>query len=293
MEKPASRGLFCAWVSPGGRDWCRVVRPTARRCRVSPRRASYLSLLRQSKVTERKASRIRRPCGHAALLGAAGVWLNSLRSNNASPDPSAPALLASSLRRGCGYLRTKELALLSPKSWDDKNDSFFVDQYAKNHNFQSTYVLCLAESPETYHHWKIFTSGSNGVCIEFKKDELITHALKVKGLRAEPVSYSTIKELRATKPKPEQLPFLKRQAFRDEAEFRLFVAHHEPFSVPIRFAVPTNVLNRIVLSPWIPKSVSDQVKATIKEMAGCKTLKVYRSTLVENEGWKQLGGHGA
>ena len=131
------------------------------------------------------------------------------------------------------------------------------------------------------------------MCIEFKKDELITHALKVKGLRAEPVSYSTIKELRATKPKPEQLPFLKRQAFRDEAEFRLFVAHHEPFSVPIRFAVPTNVLNRIVLSPWIPKSVSDQVKATIKEMAGCKTLKVYRSTLVENEGWKQLGGHGA
>ena len=30
-------------------------------CRVSPRRASYLSLLRQRKVTERKASRIRRP----------------------------------------------------------------------------------------------------------------------------------------------------------------------------------------------------------------------------------------
>ena len=191
------------------------------------------------------------------------------------------------------YLRTKELALLSPKSWDDKNDSFFVEQYAKKHNFQSTYALCLAEAPETYHHWKVFTSGSSGVCIEFKKDELIAHALKVKGLRAEPVSYSTIKALRASRPKPEQLPFLKRQAFGDEAEFRLFVARHEPFTAPIRFTVPANTLNRIVLSPWIPKSVSDQVKSTIKEMAGCKTLKVYRSTLVENEGWKQLGEHGA
>lgn len=38
------------------------------------------------------------------------------------------------------YLRTKELALLSPKSWDDKNDSFFVDQYAKAYGLQSTFV---------------------------------------------------------------------------------------------------------------------------------------------------------
>ena len=63
------------------------------------RQRSHFLLLRQEKVTKEKASRIRRPSlryGHAALLGAAGVWLNSLRSNNASPDPSAPALLASS-----------------------------------------------------------------------------------------------------------------------------------------------------------------------------------------------------
>jgi hypothetical protein len=187
------------------------------------------------------------------------------------------------------YLRTKELALLSPKSWDDKNDSFFVEQYAKARGFQSTYALCLAEAAETYHHWKVFTSGSSGVCIEFKKDELIAHALKVPGLRAESVTYKTIKALRESKPKPDQLPFLKRYAFGDEAEFRLFVARKEEFSAPIRFAVPANVVSRVVLSPWIPKSVSDQVKATIKEINGCKTLKVFRSTLIENEGWKQLG----
>jgi hypothetical protein len=191
------------------------------------------------------------------------------------------------------YLRTKELALLSPKTWDDKNDSFFVEQYAKAKGFQSTYALCFAEAPETYHHWKVFTSGSSGVCIEFKKDDLVTHALKVPGLRAESVTYSTIKSLRASKPKPDQLPFLKRSAFGDEAEFRLFVARQETFTAPIRFAVPANAVNRVVLSPWIPKSVSDQVKATIKEINGCKTLKVFRSTLIENEGWKQLGEHQA
>lgn len=62
------------------------------------------------------------------------------------------------------YLRTRELALLSPKSWVDKNDSYFVEQYAKAKGFQSTYALCLAEAPETYHHWKVFTTGSSGVC---------------------------------------------------------------------------------------------------------------------------------
>lgn len=188
------------------------------------------------------------------------------------------------------YLRTKELALLSPKSWDDKNDSFFVDQYAKAYGLQSTFALCLTEAPETYHHWRVFTSGSSGVCIEFKKDDLIAHAQKIPDLRAEPVVYKTIKSLRAAKPLPNQLPFLKRQAFSDEAEFRLFVARPGLSSEPIRFSIPANAVNRIVLSPWIPKTVSDQVKRTIKEIPSFKTVKVYRSTLVENEGWKQLAG---
>lgn len=188
------------------------------------------------------------------------------------------------------YLRTKELALLSPKSWDDKNDSFFVDQYAKAYGLQSTFALCLTEAPETYHHWRVFTSGSSGVCIEFKKDDLIAHAQKIPNLRAEPVVYKTIKSLRAANPLPNQLPFLKRQAFSDEAEFRLFVARPDLSSEPIRFSIPANAVNRIVLSPWIPKTVSDQVKTTIKEIPGFKIVKVYRSTLVENEGWKQLAG---
>jgi hypothetical protein len=85
------------------------------------------------------------------------------------------------------YLRTKELALLSPKMWDDKNDSHYLESYAKTNGFATTYALCLTEASETYHHWKVFTSGANGVCIEFKKEALIKFAEKVSGLRAESV----------------------------------------------------------------------------------------------------------
>lgn len=186
------------------------------------------------------------------------------------------------------YLRTKELVLLSPKTWDDKNDSHYLESYAKASGFASTYALCLTEASETYHHWKVFTSGSSGVCIEFKKDDLIKFAEKVPSLRAESVRYRTIKALQKKRPTYEELPFLKRNAFSDELEFRLFLAANNPSSEPLRFHVPTSAVNRVVLSPWIPDVVAEQVKATLNAIVRCKTLKVKRSSLVNNEDWKRL-----
>jgi hypothetical protein len=65
--------------------------------RVSPRRAlrvgvcarqrTHFLLLRQKKVSKEKASRIRRPCGHTALLGLGGV-----RANLPSAQTRAPLI---------------------------------------------------------------------------------------------------------------------------------------------------------------------------------------------------------
>ncbi len=55
--------------------------------------------------------------GHTALLGLSGVWLNSLRSNNASPYPLSPPLLADATRRGIGSghpARLRRAAGLAP-----------------------------------------------------------------------------------------------------------------------------------------------------------------------------------
>jgi hypothetical protein len=186
------------------------------------------------------------------------------------------------------YLHTKELALLNPKSWDDKNDSYFVGQYAKANGFNSTYALCMTEAPETYHHWKIFTSGSSGVCIEFKKEALLSYSKRNPEIRAESIEYKTIKSLRAARPTSNQLPFLKRQAYSDEREFRFFIANDHKEVETVRLFAPASTISRIVLSPWVPASVSLHLKATIKEIAGFKTTKVYRSTLIANENWKKL-----
>ena len=121
------------------------------------------------------------------------------------------------------YLQSGELALLNPKAWDDRNDSFYIEEYARARELEGIYALCLAEAFETYHHWRVFSNGSGGVCIEFDKDKLIAEVADVPGLRAETVQYRTIKALREQPVAESDLPFLKRHAFRDEKEFRLFV----------------------------------------------------------------------
>lgn len=187
------------------------------------------------------------------------------------------------------FLRTKEIALLSPLSWDDKNDAFYLDAYARAQGVKSVYALCLTEASETYHHWKVFSPGSSGMCIVFKKDRLLEWTQAHPMLHAGPVTYKTLTEMRADGcPAMQALPFLKRQAFKDEMEFRIFSMPPALALGPVRFAMPLSTIDRVVMNPWLPKSVAEHVKATIKQIEGCQGLKVYRSTLVDNEDWKKF-----
>lgn len=190
------------------------------------------------------------------------------------------------------YLHTGQLALLNPATWDDRNDSFYIEEYARQSDMKSVYALCLSNCVETYHHWRVFSHGSAGACIQFKPERFLAEISKVKGLRAEGVRYSTIKDLRDAKPSLSELPFLKRSAFQHEAEFRLFYASKSKGPPIYRIPVPRRCADRIILSPWLPNAVAYLVKETLKSIAGCSKLKVYRSTLVENEDWKKFANHG-
>lgn len=189
------------------------------------------------------------------------------------------------------FLQTREIALVSPASWDDRNDSYYIEKYVQLMKLKSVYALCLAEAPETYHHWRVFSHGSGGACIEFDKYLLVQNATKIDGLKAKEVNYETINNLRSQKPKKHELPFLKRFAFIDEKEFRLFLGLTEKGPPVYRCKIPLKAINRIMLSPWLPDSAVNQVKKTLKAIDGCKSLKIYRSTLVENENWKKFANN--
>lgn len=191
------------------------------------------------------------------------------------------------------FLQTKELALVNPMSWDDRNDSYYIEQYARIKGIASTYALCLAQAPETYHHWRVFSHGSAGACIVFDKDKLLSSARRVKTLRAEDVQYKTIAQLRSSAPETRDLPFLKRYAYIDEQEFRLFLGLKKKGDATFRFPISLTAIDRVILSPWLPKAVLQTVKRTLNSISGCSSIHISRSTLVENENWKRFASNGA
>ncbi len=190
-------------------------------------------------------------------------------------------------------LQTKEIVLVNPSSWDDRNDSYYIEQYARAKGLSSTYALCLAQAPETYHHWRVFSHGSGGVCVVFDKDNLLRSTSKVTGLRAEEVQYKTILELESFGPKTKALPFLKRAAYSDEKEFRLFLGIKKKGPMTYRFPISIEAIDRIILSPWLPQAVFETVKRTLKSIKECGSIRIHRSLLIENEKWKSFASNGS
>lgn len=185
-------------------------------------------------------------------------------------------------------LRNRCLTLLNPASWDDRNDAFYMARYKERIGASSVLALCFAEASETYHHWRVFSSGSDGVCIEFDKVKLRSVIRHEPSVRAREVDYREINDVRAAPIEDDDLPFLKRSPYQDEQEYRLLYVSHETTAEFHHLRLPSlSSISRITLSPWMPAALVTSVKETLKEIEGCKTLKIYRSTLVDNERWKK------
>lgn len=144
-------------------------------------------------------------------------------------------------------------------------------------------------SDETYHHWRVFASGTAGVCIRFDKTILLDAIGKPPGIRSGPVRYSSIVTLRSESPKMNDLPFIKRRAFRAEGEFRVIHESKALVQPTLDIEIPLSSISRITLSPWAHKSLAEPIKKLLKTIDGCAELPLFRSTLIGNEEWKNIG----
>ncbi len=186
-------------------------------------------------------------------------------------------------------LQTKSLTLMSPATWDDRNDAHFLLAYQKRMNHGAVLALCFTRASETYHHWKVFSGGSGGVCIDFNMQRFRGWADATPGARFQDVSYRRMDEARQTEFKIADLPFVKRHAFRDECESRLIYESQETNLISHDVPFDIQTISRIVLSPWLPKSVSAAVKTAILSIDGCSDLDVFRTTLIDNTEWQRRG----
>ncbi|MBN9267296.1 MAG: DUF2971 domain-containing protein [Hyphomicrobium sp.] len=200
---------------------------------------------------------------------------------------------ATSLRRytniasALHVLRNRSISLLNPAFWDDRNDAYYLASYKYRTQAASVLALCFARAPETYHHWRVFSSGGDGLCIEFDEARLIEAIGKDDAVTARDVIYKEIKDVSGGPIATEDLPFLKRIPYRDEQEFRLLYVNPTVRTEFHHIPIPVTAISRITLSPWMAAPLAKSVKDTLKELPRCQVIKIYQSTLVENERWKR------
>lgn len=190
-------------------------------------------------------------------------------------------------------LLRKKLTLLSPKLWDDKNDSHYIEAYKQGKRLESALVLCFTEASETYHHWRVFSNGSSGICVEFDKSKLLLvleglAPIEQRKVTAKRVQYKKIKELRESPPELTEFPFLKRYPFRDEKEFRIIFEDKKNALETKELDIELSSIRRLILNPWMPKSLFGTLKELIRRIDGCEKLVITRTTLVDNEEWKNF-----
>lgn len=185
-------------------------------------------------------------------------------------------------------LRNRRLTLLDPETWDDKNDSHFLELYRQAKQLGSVLALCFSQNAETYHHWRVFAPGSSGVCISFRREPLLAQIRKIRGTRVGEVKYIKMNQTRDAKSSVDSLPFLKRFPYEPEKEFRaIFESRNRlaSFDIPISLSC----IDKLTLSPWLHNTLTVDVRQMLQSIRGCSELRVSRSTLISNEDWKTFG----
>lgn len=198
--------------------------------------------------------------------------------------------IASILRRytelpsALDILRQRRLTLLSPLTWDDKNDRAAMQRYASARENQSVLGLCFSQAAETFHHWKIFAPNSSGVCIEFHKKLLLDLVPKA-NFRHDKVKYQSPTEFLSGYPSPRDLPFIKGSAYRHEIEYRIVYASETKGLQSISFPIELATIRSIILGPWLPTALVEATTAAFRSIEGCDTIPILHSKVVENENW--------
>lgn len=186
-------------------------------------------------------------------------------------------------------LKNRQLTLLNPMTWDDKNDSSFVTLYREKCNLKSVLALCFTRASETYHHWRIFAPTSSGVRVTLNEQLLRNSVSSIPGLQLKEVEYLKIDDIRNAEIGRQRLPFLKRYPYEQESEVRLLwesaTDQRDAFPLPIDL----QAITKVTLSPWLHPSLVESVKSTLRSIDGCSALTVHRTTLISNDEWLKHG----
>jgi hypothetical protein len=186
-------------------------------------------------------------------------------------------------------LHEQKITLLDPQSWDDSNDLHYLSQFKTKKKIKSILALCFSQNKvETYHHWRVFSPGSSGICIVFHQEHLLKTLNSHHGVKTQTVKYVTLENARKHSFETDELPFIKRAAFKPENELRAIYESKTKKLSSINITIDLRCIHSISLSPWLHKNLEPTVIKTIHAVNGCGNLKITRSSLIENNEWKSF-----
>jgi hypothetical protein len=187
-------------------------------------------------------------------------------------------------------LAQKRLVLLSPSKWDDLNDVRFMELYRSHAAVGSVLALCCTLATETYHHWRVFTQGMEGICIEFDRRLLEMDLNGVPQLEMRKVDYLKVGQLEALhRNEAHRLPYVKREGFSDEREWRIVMTCIEGAVMAKTVSINLTSIHRILLNPWMPPTLADNLRGIIRKLPGCESIKIEASRLTNSQRWKSAG----
>lgn len=183
-------------------------------------------------------------------------------------------------------LRNRRISLVNPSLWTDRNDQFLIEQYRQQHGYRFAGAVCLTQASETFHHWKTFADGMDGICVEFDQTGLESCLHAPGPLQFGPVSYLRLDDVKALPPEQvKRLPFLKRAGYSDEREYRI-IAFDRTVREMVEVPITLGCIGRVILSPFLPTNLANSVKATIRQIEGCDKLRVIKSHLINSATWQ-------
>lgn len=150
------------------------------------------------------------------------------------------------------------------------------------------FAACLAEGNETAHRWQVFADRGQGASIRFDQDRLCAAAARLDILHG-PMSYVQWRDLSPVNHLRNRLPFVKRQVFRFEREYR-FVALTQgapAAQMTLNVSIPLDCMTAVNLSGELPAPLVESVVKTICAIPGCKRIRVRQSGFLQNKNWSR------
>lgn len=180
------------------------------------------------------------------------------------------------------------IPLDSPNTWDDKNETYPLKAYCKSKSVDERdfRIACFTVGPDRYHMWDIYGGKRSGVCLWFNFESFSTGVETLNDdVRKGMVGYYTPNRL-VKNCGPENLPFAKREQYRDEREYRIISTKNKNKE----FNYPRASLKRIYVNSWLDSGKCNEWKSRINNWLDSNDysdVEVWRSRITNSGDWEK------